>query len=96
MKYAVDKISAANDAISNARLNLTQAIQRMLDNKTHTFKTYDVYVTDEEEGTRNQVKSVNKDEVTFHDGSTMEFGNMGTDDIHSVADMLCAELTENK
>lgn len=94
MKHVVDKIAKANDAISEARKALTEALARMLENKTHTFKTYDVYVTDEENCTREQIKSCDRDAVYFQDGSSLEIGEIGTDDLHSVVDMVHSELTE--
>jgi hypothetical protein len=94
MKEVAKKIEQANEAISKARLALSQALEQMLGENTHTFKTYDVYVTDEEECERLKVKSCNKDEVELMDGSTIEIGSIPTDDLHNVVDMLHSELTE--
>ena len=93
-KEISQKIAAANEAISKARLALSQALEQLIGEKTHTFHTYDVYVTDEENGTRDRVKCCTKDAVEFDDGTTMDVGNIPTDDLHSVVDMLHSELKE--
>ena len=92
--FITGQIGAANDSIVIARNLLTSQLERMLGKKTHTFKKYDIYVTDEEYCTREQIKSCNKDLVTFLDGSTMNIGDIGTDDLYAIVSFTYDELTE--
>lgn len=85
-------LEVANKSIELARITLSKALSKMLGDTSHTFKIYDVYVTDEEECTRLLVKSCDKDAVYFYDGSSLEIGEVGTDDLHGIVDMVRTEL----
>ena len=85
-------MEVANNSITSARTVLSTVLSKMLGNKKHTFKQFDVYVTDEENCSRELIKSCDKDAVYFHDGSSLEIGEIGTDDLHNVVDMVRSEL----
>lgn len=87
-------MEVANNSITSARKVLSTVLSKMLGDKKHTFKTYDVYVTDEENCSREQIKSCDKDSVYFNDGSSLDIGEIGTDDLNSVVDFVRSELME--
>ena len=78
------ELEKANSRIADARKILMETISEFLGDTSHTFKNYTPYLTDEEECDRQKAISINKDIVTCEDGSTMEIGDVGTDDLHSL------------
>ena len=85
-------MEVANNSIASARTVLSTVLSKMLGDKKHTFKQFDVYVTDEENCSRELITSCDKDAVYFTDGSSLEIGEIGTDDLHNVVDMVRSEL----
>jgi hypothetical protein len=94
MKTTRQILHEANDKIGDIRLMVMQELERLLPvGKIHTFSdTAGLCVNDEEESTRLQVLSVDKHEVTLEDNSTMDLGDIGTDDLLTVLDTLDTEL----
>jgi hypothetical protein len=95
MKTTRQILHEANDKIVDIRLVVMQELERLLPvGKVHTFNpdTSGLCVNDEEESTRLQVLSMDRHEVTLEDDSTMDLGDIGTDDLLTVLDTLDTEL----
>jgi hypothetical protein len=95
MKTTRQILHEANDKIGDIRLMVMQELERLLPvGKVHTFnpETSGLCVNDEEESVRLQVVSVDRHEVTFEDTTTMDIGDIGTDDLLTVLDTLDTEL----
>jgi len=94
MNKAREIISLANIQLEIIRVAAMQEIGRLVSDKKHVFNpdTSGLCVTDEEEGVRPQVVAVDKDQITFEDDSTMDLGDIGTDDLLTVLDTLDSEL----
>jgi hypothetical protein len=87
-------IHSANSKIQEIRSSIMIEIGKLAPDMPHIFNpdTSGLCVNDEEEGVRLQVISVNQDEVTLEDDSTMSLGSIGTDDLLTILDTLEAEL----
>lgn len=94
MSKARGIIHSANDKIEEIRLSVILEIEKLTHNMPHVFNpdTSGLCVNDEEESTRLQVLSVNAICVVLEDGSTMDLGDIGTDDLLTVLDTLESEL----
>ena len=94
MSQARGIIHTSNSKIEDIRLSVMLEIGRLAPDMPHIFNpdTSGLCVNDEEEGVRLQVISVNKDEVTLEDDSTMSLGSVGTDDLLTILDTLDNEL----
>lgn len=94
MNKAREIIHLANIQLETIRVAAMLEIGRLVSDKKHIFNpdTSGLCVTDEEEGVRLQVVSVDKDQITFEDESTMDLGDIGTDDLLTVLDTLDTEL----
>lgn len=90
------RMSLVNSRLSEVRGILTDSINDMLEGKDHTYtgKSFTPYVTDEEGCERLKAISINKDEVTLSDDSTLDLGDVGTDDLNSLAEALSCDLFE--
>jgi len=94
MSQARGIIYTVNSKIEEIRLSVMAEIERLVPDTPHVFNpdTSGLCVNDEENSTRLQVISVNKDYVTLEDSSTMDLGDIGTDDLLTVLDTLDLEL----
>lgn len=90
----LSELEKANSRIATAREILMETLTEVLGEREHKFKNYTPYVTDEEECDRLEAISINKDEVTLDDGSTIDLGDVGTDDLHSLVQGISADLFE--
>ena len=88
----ISELEKANSRIADARKILMETLTDVLGEKIHNYKKYTPYVTDEEECDRLEAISINKDEVTLVDGSTMDIGDVGTDDLHSLIQGISIDI----
>lgn len=93
-KVISSRLSLVNSRISEVRGILTESINDMLGDTTHEFVKTTPFVTDEEECDRRQAISIDTEVVTLDDGSTIDLGDVGTDDLHSLVDGLVVDLFE--
>lgn len=90
----LSELEKANSRIADARKILIETLTNVLGEKKHNYKKYTPFVTDEEECDRLEAISINKDEVTLVDSSTMDIGGVGTDDLHSLVQGISIDLFE--
>lgn len=88
----LSELEKANSRIADARKILLETLADVLGEKKHNYKKHTPYVTDEVECERLEAISINKDEVTLEDGSTMDIGGVGTDDLHSLLEGISIDL----
>ena len=92
-----EELFEANQHISDARSLLNKIANKILKKEPHVFKPdANVFATIEEDNERLKVVSVNKDEVTFDDGTSLDLNDLGTDDFYSVIDMVVTETFGEK
>ena len=95
MKTTRQILHEVNDKIGDIRLSVMQEIERLLPvERVHTFNpdTSGLCINVEEDSTRLQVISMDRNEVTLEDDSTMDLGDIGTDDLLTILDTLDNEL----
>jgi len=94
VKLAVGSmIDVTNEHLNTIRKDLFTSLELMIENGTHEFdKNTRPYITDEEECVRLGAKSCTKDIVTLSDGSEMDLGEVGTDDLLSIVDQVHSDL----
>lgn len=90
----LSELEKANSRIADARKILMETLTDVLGEKIHNYKKYTQYVTDEEECDRLEAISINKEVVTLVDGSKMDIGDVGTDDLHSLVQGISIDLFE--
>ena len=95
-KVINSRLSLVNSRLTEVRGILTESIADMLGDKSHTYtgKSFTPYVTDEELCERLKAISITKGEVTLSDYSTLDLGEVGTDDLNSLAEALSCDLFE--
>jgi len=88
-----DALERAKIHIVNARDLLLDSIQLMLGDNKHEFDLkLRPYITDEESCVRIAAESVTCDIVTLEDGTEMDIAEIGTDDLHSIADQIYSDI----
>ena len=93
-KVINSRLSLVNSRLTEVRGILMESLKDMLGDKTHEYEKYTPFVTDEEECDRRQAISIDTEVVTLDDGSTIDLGDVGTDDLHSLVDGLVVDLFE--
>lgn len=95
MKTTNQIFHEANTKIGEVRLSIMQEIERILPTgKIHTFNpdTSGLCINIEEEGLRLQAVSMNNNEIKLEDESTIDIGEIGTDDLLTILDTLNEEI----
>lgn len=92
-KTKAERLGEVNDQITKIRCIMTSVLEEMLGERTHAFRhDSGIYITDEEECVRLLAKGCTKDEIILEDESTIEYGSVGTDDLHSIVDTVHHDL----
>ena len=87
-----------NAEIGDIRFRLTQALGLMLPNKVAIILNEDLapHITAEEDCVRLKATQVSTEEVTLEYESTIDIGDIGTDDLNSLVDAVRTELFGEK
>jgi hypothetical protein len=87
-----DILQESNNQISKIRLNLLNLIEKMVKDKTHEFcEDIGLVVSIEEAGSK-VIVGATKDVVITDEGHEFDLGEISTDDLYSVANMIHHEL----
>ena len=96
-KSIKDDLNEANNLIGKTRDLLNGIANKVLESIPHVFKLdANIFATAEEDNERLKVVSVNVDEITFDDGTTLDLNDLGTDDFYSVIDAVFTETFGEK
>jgi hypothetical protein len=88
-----ETISSVNAQITEIRTRLMAALAIMIPEGRFTFDgEYAPNITDEEDCVRFTAKSVSKEQVTLSDETTLDLGDIGTDDLNNLVDAVYNEL----
>src|SRR5665213_2529108 len=79
-----------NAEIGDIRFRLTQALGLMLPNKVAIILNEKIapHITAEEDCVRLKATQVSTEEVTLEDDSTIDIGDIGTDDLNSLVEAV--------
>jgi hypothetical protein len=95
MSVSREVLHKANSLVEDVRIMVMKEIERLLPvSREHTFNPDNsgLCVNIEEDSTRLQVISMTQIEVTLEDETSIDLGDIGTDDLLTILDTLESEL----